>query len=145
MGIEEIKITIRLPDGSTIPAIIQRKHHDQSCWLRLRSTSDIDEESTSTDYFEAFAEIRGRLAKRNIFPLCYGASRNIWPSAVGRGMGQGLKAYKLQGFGIPAKEIVNIFSTGPDIEPVPPEEQRIFAKEWLNSLIHEASSCDRNT
>ncbi|OGV55836.1 MAG: hypothetical protein A2X49_11570 [Lentisphaerae bacterium GWF2_52_8] len=89
--------------------------------------------------------MRGRLAKRNIFPLCYGASRNIWPSAVGRGMGQGLKAYKLQGFGIPAKEIVNIFSTGPDIEPVPPEEQRIFAKEWLNSLIHEASSCDRNT
>lgn len=125
-------IPLRLEDGKVIGASLQRRAQDTTCWLLLVA-EDIKETSTSTDYFEAFAIIRKRLARRGIFPLCYGASRNVWPSAMAREMGQGLKAYKLK-LGEPGREIVEIFSTGTDIDSVTPEEQKSFASQWFQSL-----------
>jgi len=46
---------------------------------------------------------------------------------------QGLKAYKLQ-IGTSVGELVDIFSTGPDIDPVMPEVQRAFVEEWCASM-----------
>lgn len=125
----EIQIQLRLRDGTTIPATIQRNVHDETCWLHIIADG-IDETSTSTDYFESFASIRRKLVQEGIFPLCYASSRNIWPSGMMRDWG-GLKAYKLE-IGVSGGELVDIFSAGPDIDLVTPEEQKAFAWEWYS-------------
>lgn len=128
----EREIFLRKANGTTTPAIVMRKENDATCWLHLVGEG-IDETSTSSDYFESFANIRRRLARRNIFPLCYASSRNVWPSGMARDMGQGLVAYKLK-TGCTAEELVDIFDNAQDIEPVTPKEQAEFSKAWLKSL-----------
>lgn len=128
----EKPLDIRMADGSTLAATVRFKESDRDCWLQLVAAG-IDEAATGTDYFESFATIRRRLAKRNLLPQCYGASRNVWPSGMARDMGQGLAAYKLA-MGRPAEERVHIFASGPDIDPVGPEEQHAFALAWSRSL-----------
>src|SRR5215471_2936949 len=49
---------------------------------------------TAIDYFEAMCRIREELEKENIRPLCYGASRNVFPSGMCRSMGDATLAYK---------------------------------------------------
>ena len=128
----EEQIFLRIADGTTSPAIIKRKENDPTCWLQLIGVG-INESSTSTDYFESFTIIRKRLAKRSILPICYGASRNIWPSGMARDMTEGLAAYKLR-MGSPGEEMVHIFDRGPDVDAVAPEEQKAFSEAWLKSL-----------
>jgi hypothetical protein len=115
-----------------LPAIVSRKEKDPSCWLQL-AADGINESSTGMDYFESVTIIRRRLAKRGIFPLCYAASRNVWPSGMARDMAEGLAAYKLK-MGSPGEERVHIFDQGPDVDPVTPEEQKAFSEVWLKSL-----------
>ncbi|MBF0528828.1 MAG: hypothetical protein HQK55_06075 [Deltaproteobacteria bacterium] len=141
----ERRISIRIADGSTIPANIEIKEQDANCRLHLIGDG-IDEAATGPDYFESFTEIRRRLARRNIFPLCYGASKNVWPSGMARDMLQGLAAYRLK-LGFPAKEndLVDIFANAPDIEPVTPEEQRAFSDAWHRSLVRKSDSAKSDT
>jgi len=129
---EEKEILLRRTDGATVPALLARRENDPTCWLRLVGEG-VEESSTGPDYFESFVPIRRRLAKRGIFPLCYAASRDVWPSAMARDMGQGLAAYKLR-MGRPGEELVRIFDTGPDVDPVTPEEQKAFSLAWFASL-----------
>jgi hypothetical protein len=128
----ENRIDIRMADGSITGATVMRREMDSTCWLHLVGVG-IDETATSTDYFESFVYIRSKLAQRNLYPLCYASSRNVWPSGMARDMGQGLAVYKLT-MGKPAEELVNIFDSGSDIDPVTPEVQRAFSKEWAKSL-----------
>jgi hypothetical protein len=128
----ENKIAIRMADGSIVGATLMHRENDSTCWLHLVGVG-IDETATSTDYFESFVNIRRELAKRNFYPLCYASSRNVWPSGMARDMGQGLAAYKLT-MGSPAVDLVHIFDSGPDIDPVTPEAQRAFSKVWAKSL-----------
>ena len=44
------------------------------------------------DYFDAFCRIREQLAERRLIPICYGASRNVYPSGMCRDMGRGLSS-----------------------------------------------------
>ena len=126
------KIPLRLEDGSVIESVLIRRSRDSSCWINL-AAEGINESASGTDYFASFAHIKKRLAGRSIFPLCYGASRDIWPSGMARDMGQGLKAYRLIP-GEPARQLFNIFDSGEDIDPVDPDEQEAFAREWFESL-----------
>lgn len=128
----EKRVDIKAADGSTAAATVRFREGDPDCWLQLVAAG-IDETAFGTDYFESLATIRRRLAKRNLLPQCYGASRNVWPSGMARDMGQGLAAYKLT-MGRPAEERVHIFDSGPDIDPVDAEEQRAFARAWFRSL-----------
>ena len=121
-----------MADGSIVGATLMHRENDSTCWLHLVGVG-IDETATSTDYFESFVNIRRELAKRNFYPLCYASSRNVWPSGMARDMGQGLAAYKLT-IGSPAVDLVNIFDSGPDIDPVTPEVQQAFSKVWAKSL-----------
>ncbi len=87
------------------------------------------------DYFEALCEIRNRLEAEGWRPVCYGSSRNVYPSGMCRGMGLGLKAYKMQlGRRALLADLVKIFDAGPDVEPSSVEEQKRFQQEWLRSL-----------
>ena len=52
--------------------------------------------ATASDYFDAFCAIRRELEVQGILPLCYGASRNVYPSGMCRDMGRGLTGYKMK-------------------------------------------------
>jgi len=130
------RIPLRVQSGKIIEATLERKENDRSCWIRL-TAEGIDEVSTASDYFESFADVRRRLVKKGIFPLCYGASRDIWPSGMARDMGQGLRGYRLV-IGQQAKEMRGIFETGEGIDPATPEEQKEFSAKWIESLKSKA-------
>lgn len=86
------------------------------------------------DYFSALQRIRKRaLEPKGLIPFCYGASLKVWPSAMSRDMGGGLKAYKIE-TGLPATELVGIFEEGPDIIPASVEMQEEFSRDWIESL-----------
>ena len=99
------------------------------CSIRLLS-DDFDISGIDTDFFGAFCKVREQLASRHFYPLCYGASRNVHPSGMGRDMALGLVAYMLQ-IGKPAQDTVQIFEAGPDIELSTVADQRAFWEEWL--------------
>jgi hypothetical protein len=101
----------------------------------LLSLPDRDIECHDRDYFEAFCRIRERLETVGIKPLCYGASRNVFPSGMGRDMGLGLRAYQLKlGCQPTMVDLVNIFERGPDVEPVTVEIQEEFFRTWVESI-----------
>src|SRR5262249_46847005 len=88
--------------------------------------------ATATDFFEAFCEIRLELEKEKLIPFCYGASLNVYPSGMGRDMGAGLQAYKMtMGKHALSKDLVPIFSDGPDVIPAYVSAQREFFEDWL--------------
>jgi len=90
--------------------------------------------SEASDFFEAFSRLRRRvLEPRGLIPFCHGASLKVWPSAMSRDMGRGLKAYRIE-HGAPASELVGIFDEGPDIIPSSVAHQENFAREWVASL-----------
>lgn len=91
--------------------------------------------SEARDYFEALCSIRLELEKEGLIPFCYGASLNVYPSAMARDMGKGKVAYKMQK-GKPAtrENLVRIFEEGADIIPSPVALQKEFFKDWLASI-----------
>ena len=91
--------------------------------------------ATDRDFFEAFCRVREQLAKLGLIPLCYGASRNVFPSAVLRDMSDGLQAYRLQmAARINTDDFVDIFDYGADVDPVSVEIQKQFHDDWRQSL-----------
>ncbi|URF03836.1 hypothetical protein [Cupriavidus campinensis] len=88
-------------------------------------------EALEGDYFDALCEIRKILESENIIPFCYGASLNVYPSAMARQMGEGLRAYRLT-MGVPSSQdqLVQIFDQGPDIIPASVSHQEQFYREW---------------
>jgi len=92
-------------------------------------------EADATDYFEAFCQIRLQLEPEKLVPFCYGASRNVYPSGMGRDMGKGLKAYRVTP-GKPAtmKDLVNIFDQGPDVVPASVADQKKYWEDWWESV-----------
>jgi hypothetical protein len=93
------------------------------------------------DYFDAFCRIREQLAERQLIPLCYGASRRVYPSGMQRDMGGGLKAYRLEmGRATRNEDRIGIFETGPDGEPATVAEQKAFADSWFGQFKTKAKS-----
>ena len=87
------------------------------------------------DYFEALCRIREELESEGLRPLCHGASQNVYPSGMSRQMGGGWRAYKLTlGQVGRVADLVDIFTTNPDVVPVSVAEQREFYSRWLESL-----------
>jgi hypothetical protein len=109
------------------------------CRLALRYAAG-EVVAVATDYFEAFCQVRRELEQVGLRPLCYGASRNAYPSGMCRDMGRGLKAYRQQ-LGSPATfaDLVKVFESGPDVDPASVEEQQTFHEQWLGSLRFRGS------
>jgi hypothetical protein len=90
--------------------------------------------ANASDFFEALRTVRRRvLEPKGLIPFCYGASLNVWPSAMSRDMGRGLKAFKME-LGTPASELVGIFDQGSDVIPALVQVQEEFARDWMASL-----------
>ena len=88
----------------------------------------------AADFFDALVSIRRQLQRDGLMPYCYGASLNVFPSAMARDMGQGLRAYKMT-LGKHAKrtDLVGIFDEGTDIVPADVDAQEQFFRDWLES------------
>ena len=98
-----------------------------NCELTLNA-GELTLTASGPDYFEAFCRIREELDKSGLVPFCYGASRYVWPSGMCRDMGLGRKAYNGRiGQRLTSNDLVGIFETGPDVEPVTVAEQRAYA------------------
>lgn len=92
-------------------------------------------EASDGDFFDAFCGVREQLEKVGLTPLCYGASRNVYPSGMCRDMGDGLQAYRMQmGQRVGKDALVSIFASGRDVDPVSVEVQKEFFNRWLGSL-----------
>lgn len=103
--------------------------------LRLIFQGQTLEGSSEIGFFDALCDIRKELEKNGLRIICYGASRNVYPSPMIRSMGTGEKAYKLtMGKQALNEDLVSIFNAGPDIDPVTIEEQEYFYTNWLKSL-----------
>jgi len=103
------------------------------CVLTLRFL-EREIRAAERDYFEALCRIREQLEVYHLRPFCYGASRNVFPSGMGRDMGSGLVAYKLRmGLQRKPEDMVSIFDSGADVDPVSVEEQRSFFESWISS------------
>lgn len=87
------------------------------------------------DFFEALLGIRRQIESTGLLLQVYGSSRNVWPSGMARQMGLGRTAYKMtKGKQALKQDMVNIFATGPDVEPATVAEQEQFRNEWVASL-----------
>jgi hypothetical protein len=120
--------------GAPIEAEFILDSSQRTCSLTIRFAGR-EIRASEPDYFEALCRIRDELESFHLRPNCYGASRNVFPSGMGRDMGSGLNAYKMK-MGIQAKleDLVFIFDSGPDVEPVSVAEQRAFFDVWSKSL-----------
>ena len=85
------------------------------------------------DYFEALQNLRKRLERKDIELLCLGARKDVWPSAMSRDMGKGVKAYVCQ-IGKPSNDLVDIFEVDEHMEYSSVEEQVEYHKKWFESL-----------
>jgi hypothetical protein len=82
------------------------------------------------DGFEAFCRVREQLEEQGLRPLCYGASRQVFPSGMDRDMCVGLVACKhVPGDRMTPMESVAIFDTGPDVYPVTVAEQQTHVEQ----------------
>lgn len=135
MRAETREIALRDRSGREHAAVVTLHDADDgSCTLTLEC-SLFSGSQTMHDHFGAFELLRSRLWSQGLVPLCYAASRNVYPSGMTRQMGGGRMAYRVT-FGKQAlsKDLVDIFDRGPDIDPVTPEEQRAFFEQWIASL-----------
>jgi hypothetical protein len=127
---------IRLSDGSRATCLLRLSDPAQHPLCEIQAT--LGQRSwtrSAADYFEALALIRRELEADGWLLSCYGASKNVYPSAMARDMGRGLKAYKTYlGQRSRREDLVDIFATGPDVEPASVDEQIAFHRQWPESL-----------
>jgi hypothetical protein len=120
--------------GPTVEGVFLLDESSRTCRLTLQWDSEALS-IEAPDFFEALFLIRAQLEHRGLRPVCYVSSRNVWPSGMARDMGRGLKAYRTRiGERASLSDLVRIFDTGPDVEPVSVEEQKAYHNQWLTSL-----------
>lgn len=126
MDAENLAITVWSKHGQHLKATVTLTNGTSDCTVVLK-IEDRTFKATDRDYFEALCRIREEMEPLGLRPLCYGASRNVLPSGLARDMGGAIKAYKLTlGKHGKLSDIVGIFDTGDDVEPVTVAEQQAF-------------------
>lgn len=111
------------------------KKRNVECRINLK-WDDQEIECTTGDFFSCLKQVRKQLAVLGIYPVCYGASRQTIVTGMAVDMGLGMRAYKNTELGCwPNRfQVVNIFSTGDDVEPVSVDEQEKYKLEWIQSM-----------
>jgi hypothetical protein len=87
------------------------------------------------DCFAALQIIRRQAEGRDWKICCKGARRNVWPSAMSRQMGGGVKAYVLEmGQQGRADSLVDIFDDDQPESYSSVADQESYASAWIESL-----------
>jgi hypothetical protein len=125
------------PLQAVVTCVLRERGDDQrDCRVTL-ALEECVLESCGPDFFEAFCGVREQLEPRALVPLCYGASRNVFPSRMSRQRSLGLQAYRLEPGRAGRKEdMVEIFATGEDLDPASGADQRHYFDQWLTTLAH---------
>jgi hypothetical protein len=86
------------------------------------------------DLFQALKEARVTAESIDLFFLCNGARKDVYPSPMARNMGGGIVAYELTlGKQALRKDLVKIFDNT-DKAVCSPREQEEHYQQWLSSL-----------
>ena len=127
-------VSVRLMGGSDGErATFEINAVENRCLLTCRYR-DKTISSEAADFFDALISIRRQLQLEGLIPYCYGASLNVFPSAMARDMGQGLRAYKMtRGKHAKMADLVDIFDEGADVVPADVDAQEQFFRDWLGS------------
>jgi hypothetical protein len=121
----EYSIKLLGPESALLDGIVRLDDLGGSSKLTL-TFGDRTLTATSSDFFDALVQLRRRLEKEGLLPVCYGASRHVYPTALARAAAHGLMAMRWTPGKRRADDLVFIFHTGPDVEPATVAEQREF-------------------
>jgi hypothetical protein len=136
------EITLKDTSGNALPAIVEYGCRDWTedgcrhteCRIALKWDGG-EIKGIDWHFFESFRRVREQLALQDLYPVCYGASRQIVVTGMAIDMGLGLKVYKAQlGCFLGRNQLVHIFDSGTDVEPVSVEAQQEFQHEWVRSV-----------
>ena len=129
-----VRLVNKIGEFSEGEFLYDEEEDDEACCLTFRCSHG-EFKANAADYFEAMCIIRGELQKIGLFPICNGASLNVFPSGMGRDMGRGLMAYRLEiGRHATRQDMLFIFGCAAALQPVGVEEQAAFYQEWLRSI-----------
>lgn len=119
--------TIQLLGGDeNEAALIKLSRPNSECQIDM-DYRGITIRAIDKNFFHAFCQIRTRLEQDGLYPICYGASLNVYPSSSLIEESGGLIAYRLPKDSMPiGDDIVDIFSSGLDVIPVSVEEQKAY-------------------
>ncbi len=122
------KIPLSLSGGEPGETIdLSYSKDDSTCHVTLHCRG-CDYKGVSWNFFDALCSARLQLEPQGLIPVCYGASKNVYPSGMCLDMGSGSRAY-LWGKKGPLS-LVDIFATGPEVIPSTVADQRdSFAKK----------------
>jgi hypothetical protein len=116
-----------------------REHGDHQVDVQVRELEDdymlscTLPDSSELICFAALQGLRRKVEGRGWAVCCLGSRRNIWPSAMSRSMGGGVKAYVMQ-MGVSASQLVNIFDPDDDPDFATVADQEAFSRSWFASL-----------
>jgi hypothetical protein len=103
-----------------------------SCKLPVSGELITGQES---DCFAALQAVRRKAENRNWMICCKGARRNVWPSAMSRQMGGGIKAYVLEmGRQGRVDSLIEIFDEDSPESYSTVADQEAYAHAWFESL-----------
>ncbi|MBD2541390.1 hypothetical protein [Coleofasciculus sp. FACHB-SPT36] len=128
--------------GQLLPAVVELSCQDwtddrrhMECRIKLRWVGG-EIQCIDWNFFEAFKRVREQLALQYLYPMCYGASREIVITGMAADMGLGLKVYKAEIGSFPSRnQLVDIFNSGEDVDPVAVEVQQEFQRKWGESVL----------
>jgi hypothetical protein len=119
------------PGGAAGEGMFHLEDLGGSCKLTL-SIAGETMSATSSDFFDALVQLRRRLESNQLLPVCYGASRDVYPTDLSRAVAQGLMAPRWEKGKRTPDDLVFIFHTGPDVQPVSVAEQREVHQRWVS-------------
>lgn len=120
--------------GSLVLAEAASRENEEPCLLRLAFEAS-EFTARGPDYFEALIRLRRELEAAGVQILVNGASRDVWPFAMARSMGLGLKGYRMRlGHQARWSDLVPIFELHPESQPCSIAEQERYREQWFASL-----------
>lgn len=126
-------ISVLNPNGSKqIAKITWWSAERDTCWVEIEFSAGVYA-AEGRDFFEALQRSRLELEASGHRLLCWGASRNVWPSGMGRDMGRGLKAYENK-LGLRCPTLRAIFDSDPSVVVSSVSEQIAWNEEWHRSI-----------
>ena len=137
----EHELPLHCPDGTVLRAKLETRGQgfgeapeEALFWLELHFAGRTLVASSPDDFFDALLQLRAQLESEGLLLGCYGSSRNVYPSGMDRNSSSS-KAYRSRvGKQSGADDRVNLFDTGPDVEPVTIAEQEAFRSECLAAM-----------
>lgn len=90
---------------------------------------------TDWHYFAALCRVREQLSEIGLTPRCFGACRNLVLTGMCVDWFEGESGYLTRlGEPLTARNLVNIFDCGPEMDLVSVAEQAAYKKEWRKSV-----------